>query len=186
MTSFDPERFVQQLMEKLQSLDFVQWIELPLDSALEEIYKELEEQTFHATTIAFVQSVYNRLPNSHAFSDAHAWDLANRMLDLAYPCEGSTGSTAAFLDYTSGDVCTAEHLYSTLSCGLKQHLQNQYTQTSLSEHLAGVSFSERIAVARFIQPQYEPLGISIPTHHLAHSLERVLMQVFEMEQVRLV
>lgn len=185
MTNFDPEGFVQRLMEKLQSLDLTQWVEVPMNLALEDVahIDSCNTQTFHELVVSFVSSVHLKLPDSMSLNDAHAWDLGNRMLDVAYPAEGSPGSTSAYLDYVSGGMCTVEHIVNALSSGLKSHLQNQHIQSVLNEQLSGLCFAQRLELARVISPRYEELGISIPRHHLAHSLESVVMQVFEVERV---
>lgn len=173
MSNLEPEAFIQQLMGKLQSLDLTQWVE-----EVSQI-ESPDTQAFHELVVSFVSSVYLKLPDSMSLSDAHAWDLGNKMLDVAYPAEGSPGSTSAYLDYVSDGMCAIEHITNALSSGLKSHLQNQHIQSVLGEELCGLSFPQRLELARVFSPRYEELGVSIPLHHLAHSLESVVMQVFE-------
>jgi len=182
MTNFDPEVFVQQLMEKLESLNLMQWVEVPMNIVLEDVVHidSCDTQTFHELVVSFVSSVYLKLPDSMSLNDAHAWDLGNRMLDIAYPAEGSPGSTSAYLDYVSDGMCAIEHIVNALSSGLKSHLQNQHMQSVLNEWLSGLCFAQRLELARVLSPRYEELGISIPHHHLAHSLENVIIQLSEM------
>jgi len=155
MSSLEPEVFIQQLMEKLQSLDLTQWVEEPMNLALEEVahIDSCDTQTFHELVVSFVSSVYLKLPDSVSLSDAHAWDLGNRMLDIAYPTEGSPGSTSAYLDYASDGMCAIEHIVNALSSGLKSHLQSQHMQSVLNEWLSGLCFVQRLELAQVLSPR---------------------------------